>query len=279
MNRFNVPSNESFLAESIRFLQTCSQYCTCPDGWHFSWSAYKAAGFRRSVYFQQPLLQKMMMPILPSVRNVLIAGMADAGILSILASIFGKQVIYSGFDICAAPLEDARQYAAEQGLSFECHQMSLQEFIPDRTYDLIFVHNTLMFLRPQQATQVLRQLRAGMRPDSWMVCGMRYELDAVGLSQTSPQALAEETRAMVYRTYAGLPDIAALVDPHIDAYAQERCLNALHAYTPKEFEFMFTNAGYDSRDCYSDSLTPVVTLSSVPTKSSIRSDVHLLRLV
>lgn len=279
MSRLPVPTDEDFRAESIRFLKTCAAYCTCPNGWHFIWSAFKASGRRRSVYFQQPMLEKLLAPVLSGgVRRILIAGSADAGILSVLASIFGARVDYFAIDICAAPLQELRDHASRKGLSLRCLQTSLQDFVLQETFDLVFVHNTMYFLKPQEVGRVLRQLGQGMHANSWMVCGMRYERHPAGLSGTDPAKFAAATRAMISATYADCPDLIRLIDPHVDAYAATHCLGGFHRYEPAEFEAILEAAGYVTLDRCTDTLTPAATLNHSSTNSDVLSEVLLVEL-
>lgn len=279
MSHFPVPTDEDFRAESARFLKTCAAHCTCPNGWHFIWSAFKASGRRRSIYFQQPLLEKMLAPVLSDGANrILIAGSADAGILSVLASIFGARVDYFAIDLCAAPLQELRDHALRTGLSLRCLQTSLQDFVPQETFDLVFVHNTMYFLKPQEAGRVLRQLGWGMHANSWMACGMRYERHPAGLCGTDPAQFAAATRAMIRATYADRPDLVRLIDPHVDAYAATHCLGGFYRYEPAEFEAILKAAGYATVDRCTDTLTPAATLNHSSTNSDVLSELLLVEL-
>lgn len=277
MNQYAIPTNEEFRAESERFLPICASHCTCLNGWHFVWSAFKASGRRRSIYFQQPLLAKMLAPMAPKVRKILIAGAADAGILTVLASIFGSDVEYVGIDLCAAPLVAMRHYAVREGLSLRCERTALQEFVPQETFDLVFMHNTLMFLQPHEASEVLNKLRLALRPEAALVCGMRYEQHPKGLQGTDPVQFLTETRAMIQATYANHPELAQLVDAHLDEYAATHRLGRIYRYEPAPFEAILNAAGYVTVDRFTDDQTPAATLNMAAKNSDIRSDVFLLQ--
>lgn len=275
---FSVPTNDEFRAESEQFLSICAEHCTCKNGWHFLWSAYKAAGRRRSVYFQQPLLAKLLAPMRQSVRSILIAGSADAGILSVLDSIFGSCIDYTAIDICAAPLVEMQRYAASKGITLGWEQTSLQDFVPQQTFDLVFVHNTLIYLQPAEAMLVLSKFKHCMHDNSMLTCGMRYERHPVGLSAMEPGEFAAEIRQMLDQTYSDRPDLVSLVAPHVDAYAASSCLGKLYRYDSIEFGEMLRSAGYQTVDAYTDILTPKHTLSMHATYSNILSEVQLLTL-
>ena len=277
MTDFAIPTNTDFLAESLRFLRTCEAHCSCRDGWHFVWSAFKASGRRRSVYYQQPLLQQLLAPAVPAVRNVLIAGSADAGILSVLASVFGDKVRYVAFDLCNAPLVEMRQYAREHGLDLTCSQASLLDYHPQETFDLIFVHNTLCFLGPADALTVLQRYARHMHAGSWLACGMRYEQHPVGLDASAAAELARDIRQMIPDTYAGHADLIALIEPHVEAYSEVRCAPSRHRYAPAQFEAMCSSAGLVAVDSYTDERTPTGVLNIGLANSDIRSDVYLLQ--
>lgn len=271
MTGFSVPTNEEFHAESVRFLSICEGHCTCPNGWHFLWSAFKASGWRRSIYFQQPLLAKMLAPTLPATRKILIAGAADAGIISVLASIFDAGTQYVAIDRCEAPLRAMQDYAQREKLSLQCQQVALQSFVPSDTFDLVFMHNTLVFMEPSEALDVLGSLRRALRPNGWLVCGMRYERDPSG-PMGDPARYVASTRSMISTTYADRPDLARLVERHIDAEAATH----LFRYQPEPFEALLKSAGYAIGERFTDTLTPAATLNKTPTHSDVLSEVMLL---
>lgn len=277
MIHFSIPTDREFFAESERFLPICAAHCNCRDGWHFVWSAFKASGWRRSIYFQQPLLAKLLAPALPGVRKILIAGAADAGVLSVLHSVFGPGVDYTAIDLCAAPLHTMRDYASLRGLSLSCVQVALQDFEPDDTFDLVFMHNTLCYLPPLKVVDVLRSLRHALQPGGRVVCGMRYERHALGMRAISTVQFAATTRAMIATTYANRPDLVDLIYPHIGAYGATYRYGGFVHYEPEQFEALLDAAGYVIADRYTDTLTPAARLNFTPTNSDVLSQVLLLQ--
>lgn len=274
MNLFSIPSDKDFLTEAERFLPICAAHCTCPAGYHFTWSALKASGRRRSVYFQQPLLARLLAPTVPDTRKVLLVGTADSGALAVLASIFGPQVEYVAIDRCAAPLEEVRRYAQMHGLTARCQQVSLQAYEPQELFDLVFVHNTLGFLSTQEIAAVLQQLRKGMYEHSWMACGMRY----YEAPEQRPAAdIAAGNRRMFRATFANRPDLFDLVEPHIDAHAAEQSAGVRQRHIPADFEGLLAAACFDTVERYLDDQTPVEMLKSLPDGHKVASEVLLLR--
>jgi hypothetical protein len=242
------------------------------------WSGFKASGRRRSIYYQQPLLKKMLAPMGPSIRSVLIAGAADAGILAVLNSILRPTVRYVALDICNAPAVEMRWYANQHGLTIDCQKIPLEDFVPQEKFDLIFISNTFIFLQPDVVDQTLRQLQGGMRPDSWMVCGMRYEQTVQDNGPATPEDSANEFRRMISKTYASRPDLLAWMAPHIDPYFESISHAPRHPYEPAEFASILDVAGYHCVDHFRDGITPATILNSVSSGSITLSDVHLLQL-
>jgi SAM-dependent methyltransferase len=277
MTAFPVPTDQEFLTESARFLRTCDRHCSCATGWHFIWSAYKASGRRRSIYYQQPQLSALLAPIQGRIRKVLVAGTADAGILQVLDSILGEGVDYVVFDICEAPLQEVRHHARQAGIRVRCTQVSLQEFRADETFDLVFVHNTLCFLDPESAGAVLRELRRAITPGGHMACGMRYDLVPPRWTADSAAELVQEIRAMLAHTFGPGSALGALVEPHLAAYAHSRAPGQRPAYSPDAFLAMVAQAGYRSVGAYQDQSTPSSILSTAPNQAAPRSDVYLLQ--
>ena len=278
MSEFSVPSQEDFFQESCRFLTTCRAECSCSNAWHFMWSGFKASGRRRSIYYQQPLLKKMLAPMRQSIRSVLIAGAADAGILTVLDSIFRENVRYVALDICNAPAVEMKWYANLRGLSIEFQKIPLEQFVPQEKFDLIFISNTFIFMQTDVVFQALRQLQQGLRTDSWMVCGMRYEQKVQENSPATPEASAKDFRSMISKTYTSRPDLVALIEPHIDPYFESMRLTQRHPYEPVEFASILDATGYRSVDHFRDDITPTNILNTVSRGSITLSDVHLLQL-
>jgi hypothetical protein len=241
------------------------------------WSAYKASGQRRSIYYQQPLLKKLMLPVVPSVRSVLIAGAADAGILQVLASMFGKSVDYFAVDICSAPGHEMSHFAEQNGLPLAFQQIPLQDYVPDQVFDLIFISNTLIYLQPAEIKRTLRQLQLGMDSNSSVVCGMRYGQDREAATDESKAARIKEYQNMVAQTYAERPDLAALLTPHVTPFFDQFAAMNRYPYTASEFLAIVEEVGFKSLDSFRDGVTPKAVLNTFSKGFDILSDVHLLK--
>lgn len=276
MTPFQMPTPEEFLGESTNFLPVCEAFCTCANGWHFVWSAFKASGQRRAIYSQQPMLGRLLAPMIPAVRKVLIAGAADAGILSVLASLLDARTGYLAVDVCQAPLQAMREYAQRNGLALRCQQDSLADFQPEETFDLVFVHNTFYFLQPDEVRRALRRLRTALHPGARMVCGMRYEQSPPENSLPDPARYAANIRQMIQTTYAALPQFVRLIEPHVDDYAASYCAGSWYQYQPDAFEAMLEAAGYRVEDRFVDGVTPALKVHQSSAKPVVVSEILLL---
>lgn len=275
-NAMTVPSDDEFRAEAARFLPICAAHCSCPNGWHYIWSAFKASGRRRSIYYQQPLLARLLSPALHKTRKVLIAGTADSGIVQVLASILGRQTDYLAIDRCAAPLQEIKNFAAIHNLSVRCRQVALEDYLPQEHFDLIFLHNTLGFLAPEAATRALRQLGQGLHEDGLVACGMRYYSD---ISQQTAADIAASCRSLFKASFAGRPDLMQMVDPYIDEYAIAQRSRTQNQYSPDTVKAMIKAAGYVTLDRCTDELTPSGVRSSLASTDRVDSEVLLLQPV
>lgn len=242
------------------------------------WSAYKASGQRRSIYYQQPLLKKMMQSVTPAVRSVLIAGAADAGILHVLSSIFDKNVRYLAIDICPAPGKEMRHHAVQNDLTLDFKKIPLQDYLPDQKFDLIFISNTLNYLQPVEAEQTLRQLRSGLDSSSTVVCGMRYAQEHDSATPEIQADRIREFRTTVAHTYAQRPDLLALLEPHVTPFFDHVAAMNRYPYTPQLFMEIVENAGFKSIDNFRDGVTPKRLLNTFSQGFNIFSDVHLLKM-
>lgn len=277
MTALKVPSNADFLDESLQFLEICRRHCTCPDNFHFVWSALKASNKRRSIYFQQPLLKEMLAGRLDRAKNVLLAGSSDAGILHVLNSIVERgQPHFTAIDICAAPVEEIKRYAAQNQIDVNAFQCAMHEVPLASSYDVIFVHNTLCFVDAEAALKILLHFRNGVKPGGMIICGMRYEF----MDEMEPkEATDSETtlmKEMVANTYRDHPHLVEMLEPMLYRYAVTKHARERYRYTEPLFLELVARAGFKVVQSFADNLTPPVVLNSLPGNSSIISKVYML---
>lgn len=247
----SMPSDSQFHAESLHAIEVCQQHCHCPDHWHFLWAAMKAAGLRRGIYWQQSLFDALLAPRRLSPQRVLIAGSADAGALHVLHRSLGQGHVYHAIDRCQSPLQLLGEYAQSQGLPFSSARSDIQS-PPAGPWDIILVHNTLVFLPEAQRIETLRRMAASLSTDGIILCAMRYN---TALAETPPAAIhleCEKTHGLIARTFSAEPQIQRQLDPQVEAFVRGQLASLSQRASRPQFLAELASAGLRIVQTYPD---------------------------
>lgn len=278
MTDYKIPSNTDFLDESLEFLELCKRHCSCPDNFHFVWSACKASNRRRSIYFQQPLIKAMLGGRMDKAEEVLVAGSADSGILYVLNSIVETgNPHFTAIDICATPIEEIKRYADRNSIAVNAFCCSMSEVPASTKYDIIFIHNTLCFVDLDEALKTLQHFRSILQHDGVIVCGMRYEFMPDMDEQQAADAESAFLTAMVTSTFVDHPEIIEMLKPMLTRYPKAKHARERYRYTEDKFFSLIAATGFSIVDSYEDDRTPPAILNSLPGDSRIDSKVYMLK--
>lgn len=273
----SMPSDSQFHSESCHALEVCQQHCHCPDHWHFIWAGMKAAGLRRGIYLQQALFDQLLANRKQLRQQVLIAGSADAGALHVLHHALGNPgVSYHAIDRCQSPLQLLSEYAQAQDIRLTTGISDIQSS-PPGPWDIILLHNTLVFLPEPARIETLRRLSESLSPDGTILCGMRYSIAPPDPDTATQARECDKTRTVIAQTFAGQPEIVELLHPMIEPYVQAQMTSLSHRACRSQFHSELARAGLRIvESCPDRQVLPSVT-SELNAALQIEAELLLLQ--
>jgi len=106
-------------------------------------------------------------------KRILIAGSADTGLLAVVARAGSSDTEITVLDRCETPLELCRRFASRWSLPIRTVHQDLTELAAQTSFDVVFVHMLLQFIRSDQQLEVLSRMRRSLRPDGRLVLAFR----------------------------------------------------------------------------------------------------------
>jgi SAM-dependent methyltransferase len=98
-------------------------------------------------------------------KDVLIAGAADTGILSLVAKTEGgRAASFVVIDLCDTPLELCRKFAKRCNLRLETGVQDVADMRFRARFDVIIAHSLLQFIPPQDRLKVFSRFAGALRP-------------------------------------------------------------------------------------------------------------------
>lgn len=272
-----MPSDSQFHSESVHALQVCRQHCHCHDHWHFIWAGMKAAGLRRGVYLQQNLFNTLLAKRRNTRQRVLIAGSADAGALQVLHhALSSGDIDYHAIDRCQSPLQLLAEYAQAQGIRLTTGISDIQS-LPEGPWDVILVHNTLVFLPEQERIETLRRMTTSLSNDGVILCGMRYNTAPQTQDPATIEKECERTEAILSRTFPLHPEILDMLSPMVAPFVQGLLTSLSHRASRVEFHSELAAAGLRVIESYPDHKILPSALSELNDVLNIEAELMLLQ--
>src|SRR6185295_19901887 len=135
--------------------------CQACDDYHSLWGYERLAGLKANSFeTERDLLQPLLNANLPPKGTLLIAGAADAGLLSlILQSTRDYAPRITVADRCATPLAVCSRYADAHAKTITTAHVDLIVSPLPSKHDLAFAHNVLMLQPPDRHVVFLGNIR------------------------------------------------------------------------------------------------------------------------
>ena len=180
------------LAEyEFRAAQTLCADCA---EYHGLWGYGRLAGINNGVAMDADIMAPALRRLAFRGARILIAGAADAGLLSLVAEATGDaKPDITIADRCETPLAVCRHYAQAHGLAIATLRTELADGPLEGRYDLILAHNLLLFIPAPVRSALLRNLAQALSDKGRLML-------VVGMA--SPQQGG--TARAQYRDHAGL---------------------------------------------------------------------------
>jgi SAM-dependent methyltransferase len=186
-------------------------------------------------------------------RDVLIAGSQDAGLLALVAHAKMRAGAEhpSGItvlDICETPLELCRQLAGRWSLPIETIKEDLAELSAARRFDLVLVHGTLHFITADRRLEALRRIARALRPGGRLVLLFNTSRTVTADSDQSA-GYGGSMLAELERLGVPLPATEAVMRERLDLHQRRRELREGAFAEPIEVEALLDAAGLDVVAC------------------------------
>jgi len=273
-----MPSDGQFHSESLHALEVCRQYCHCRDHWHFLWAGMKAAGLRRGIYLQQELFDAFLESLRNTKQRVLIAGSADAAALHVLHQALGSsEITYHAIDRCQSSLQLLAQYAQTSAIQLTTGIADIQS-LPQGPWDIILVHNTLVFLTEQERIDTLSRMAKYLSSGGVILCGMRYNSAPHTFETAVEEKECEKIKMIIDKTFAPNPEALELLHPMIKPFVKAQLESLLHRADRAQFHLELLTAGLQViKSCPDQKVLPSVA-SDLNTALNIEAELLLLQL-
>jgi SAM-dependent methyltransferase len=253
------PGNARF-AEDIPQLAAAASELACRlcgtcQNYHFLWPYLRLAGAPGGAGDGKPYLEAVLADLIAGGRReILIAGTADTGLLSLVArATIGHAVGITVLDRCGTPLELCRRFASRWSLAIETLQVDLSQFSAEGSFDIVFAHTILTFIAPGERLDVMMRLRRSLRPGGRLILRFRTRGEVEGRHLSSyrgnvPMHLIER----LDRLKIPLPEPREALQRRIEAYAGERHSREALETDYSEMEKLIDAAGFTI-----EAITPV----------------------
>ena len=184
-------------------------------------------------------------------RDTLIAGCADTGLLSLVARAGADNAPnIVALDICETPLELCRRLAGQWSLPIATIKQDLADLDSDRQFDIVLVHGTLHFIAAERRAVALACMQRSIRPGGRLVL-------MFNTSQRIRPGAAEQIRRdyshsvlhELRRLGIALPDAEATLSERLYNHSRRRELREGAFVEPRDVELLLDRAGFEIERC------------------------------
>jgi SAM-dependent methyltransferase len=183
-------------------------------------------------------------------RDLLVAGAADAGLLTLVARAgAGRPLDIVVLDRCETPLELCRRLAQRWSLPIATLHEDINNLDRPGRFDIVVAYGTLHFLAPGRRADALARMRRALRPDGRLVLRVNSGRRIAGeLAEEGRDGYADWVPDELRRIAVPLPEPpeAFRVRLRLHAMSREDREGAFGA--PEEIQALLSEAGFVTRD-------------------------------
>ncbi len=226
--------------------------CSSCRDLHALWPYIRLSRMSTGVEGQTSQLETQLRELFAlGLRDTLIAGCADTGLLSLVARAAANNAPnIVALDICETPLELSRRLAGQWSLPIATIKQDLADLDAKRQFDIVLVHGTLHFIAAERRAVALARMQRSLR------LGGRLVLMFNTSRRIRPEA-AEQTR----RDYAdavlrelrrlgiALPDAEATLSDRLYNHSRRREQREGAFARPEDVELLLDRAGFEIERC------------------------------
>jgi SAM-dependent methyltransferase len=221
---------------------------------HALWPYIRLSRMSTGVEGQRSELETQLRALFTKgLRDILIAGCADTGLLSLVARAAneaGRNPNVVALDICETPLELSRQLAEQWSLPIVTTKQDLADLDADQRFDIALVHGTLHFMAAARRAVALMRMQRSLRKDGRLV-----------LMFNTSERIRPETAEQTRRDYAGsvlrelgrlgvdLPDAEATFFERLYNHSRRREAREGAFTSPEDVTLLLQGAGFVVERC------------------------------
>jgi SAM-dependent methyltransferase len=251
-----APYSEPLRELAAEAYEISGRLCGACGDLHALWPYIRLSRASTGVEAQESKLQAELRGCFArGLRDVLIAGSQDAGLLALVAHAKMRAGAEhpSGItvlDICETPLELCRRLAGRWSLPIETIREDLAELSTARRFDLVLVHGTLHFMAADRRLEALRGIASALRPGGRLVLLFNTSRTVTADSdQTAGAGYGGSVLAELARLGVPLPATEAVMRERLDLHQRRRELREGAFAEPGEVEALLDAAGLDVIAC------------------------------
>ncbi|HYM18630.1 MAG TPA: class I SAM-dependent methyltransferase [Micropepsaceae bacterium] len=224
---------------------TAARLCKSCYHYHALWGYERLAGIKSNGFeTERDLLEPLLNSELPETGRVLIAGVADAGLLAFTATTIGdKARSITVADRCPTPLEVCRRYG-------EAHRLNLSTEVADLTltgvspgHDLAFAHNVLMLQPLHLHAAFLEKIRRSLSPHGKLILVNRVR-SGEPRTRLPPEHYATRMIEALSKRGIALPEPVAEFRKRLETYAERQHVWSDAVVDLPHVERAFAQAGF-----------------------------------
>ena len=220
-----APYSEPLRELAAEAYEISGRLCGACGDLHALWPYIRLSRASTGVEAQESKLQAELRGCFArGLRDVLIAGSQDAGLLALVAHAKMRAGAEhpSGItvlDICETPLELCRRLAGRWSLPIETIREDLAELSTARRFDLVLVHGTLHFMAADRRLEALRGIASALRPGGRLVLLFNTSRTVTADSdQTAGAGYGGSVLAELARLGVPLPATEAVMRERLDLH-------------------------------------------------------------
>jgi SAM-dependent methyltransferase len=184
-------------------------------------------------------------------RDVLIAGSQDTGLLALAANAGQRAGTITVLDICGTPLALCRALAEEWSLPIETIERDLRGDLGlERRFDLVLVHGTLQFIDAPDRLRALAGINRALRPGGKLVLQFNTSRRiAAEDAERTRMDYANGVLAELEKLDIPLPDERETMRRRLIAHAERREQREGSFAEPGVVERLLAAAGFEVEEC------------------------------
>jgi SAM-dependent methyltransferase len=205
-------------------------------------------------------------------RDVLVAGSADAGLLALVARAGAENALkIVVLDICETPLELCRRFAKQWSLSIETIRQDLLDLNMERRFDVVLVHGTLHFISADRRVEALTRMQRAIRAGGGLVLFFNTSRPiAAEIVRETGADYGSLVLAELKRLDVQLPDTETVMRERLNAHQQRRELREGAFTEPHDVELLLDAAGFSVNSCMRVDVNVASPVDTFITKISKR---------